>query len=161
MIKLETNKMKEPQEFIPDEDLKSFFLAGTLFLDLSEKLEQQEYNRLRVLYKLHKNVHDLLFQFYQCNLNMRCLDVCEVFGFYFVEKEGEKKKKHHMSARLYNYIRFVQQIMKSKSMITDYLLYSAGQLDELERIASIYYQKDIGKEITREEIFQRKGQEKK
>ena len=39
MIKLETNKMKEPQEFIPDEDLKSFFLAGTLFLDLSEKLE--------------------------------------------------------------------------------------------------------------------------
>ncbi|MFR7878096.1 MAG: hypothetical protein ACLU4J_17850 [Butyricimonas paravirosa] len=51
--------------------------------------------------------------------------------------------------------------MKSKSMITDYLLYSAGQLDELERIASIYYQKDIGKEITREEIFQRKGQEKK
>ena len=66
-----------------------------------------------------------------------------------------------MSARMYNYIRFVQQIMKSKSMITDYLLYSAGQLDELERIASIYYQKDIGKEITREEIFQRKGQEKK
>lgn len=84
-----------------------------------------------------------------------------MFGFYFVEKEGAKKKKHHMSARLYNYIRFVQQIMKSKSMIADYLLYSAGQLDELERIASIYYQKDIGKEITREEIFQRKGQEKK
>ncbi|OKZ21370.1 MAG: hypothetical protein BHV81_00320 [Butyricimonas synergistica] len=112
MIKLETNKMKEPQEFIPDEDLKSFFLAGTLFLDLSEKLEQQEYNRLRVLYKLHKNVHDLLFQFYQCNLNMRCLDVCEVFGFYFVEKEGEKKKKHHMSARLYACTRFIQQIIK-------------------------------------------------
>ena len=42
-------------------------------------------------------------------------------------------------------------------MIADYLLYSAGQLDELERIASIYYQKDIGKEITREEIFSTKG----
>ena len=46
-------------------------------------------------------------------------------------------------------------------MIADYLLYIAGKLDELERIASIYYQQDIGKEITREEIFQRKGQEKK
>lgn len=66
-----------------------------------------------------------------------------------------------MSARLYACTRFIQQIMKSKSMITDYLLYSAGQLDELERVASIYYQKDIGKEITREEVFLRKGQVKK
>lgn len=65
-----------------------------------------------------------------------------------------------MSARLYACTRFIQQIMKSKSMITDYL-YSAGQLDELERVASIYYQKDIGKEITREEVFLRKGQVKK
>ena len=47
-----------------------------------------------------------------------------------------------------------------KEKITDYL-YSAGQLDELERVASIYYQKDIGKEITREEVFLRKGQVKK
>ena len=93
--------MKEPQEFIPDEDLQRFFLTGTLFLNLSEELEQQEYNRLRMLYKLHKSVHDLLFHLYQCNLNTHCLDVCEVFGFYFVEKEGAKKKKHHMSARLY------------------------------------------------------------
>ena len=96
-----------------------------------------------MLYKLHKNVHDLLFHLYQCNLNTHYLEVCEVFGFYFVEKEGEKK--HHMSACLYACTRFIQQIMKSKSMITDYL-YSAGQLDELERVASIYYQKDIGKE---------------
>ena len=161
MIKLETNKMKEPQEFIPDEDLKRFFLTEPLFLYLSEKVELQEYDRLRVLYKLHKDVHDLLFHLYQCNLNTHYLEVCEVFGFYFVEKEGEKKKKHHMSARLYAYTRFIQQIMKSKSMIADYLLYSAGQLDELERVASIYYQKDIGKEITREEIFPRKGQVKK
>ena len=150
--------MKEPQEFVPDEDLKRFFLTETLFFNLSEKLEQQEYNRLRMLYKVHKNVHDLLFHLYQCNLNTHYLEV-EVFGFYFVEKEGEKK--HHMSARLYACTRFIQQIMKSKSMITDYLLYSAGQLDELERIASIYYQKDIGKEITREEVFLRKGQVKK
>ena len=149
--------MKEPQEFVPDEDLKRFFLTETLFFNLSEKLEQQEYNRLRMLYKLHKNVHDLLFHLYQGNLNTHYLEV-EVFGFYFVEKEGEKK--HHMSARLYACTRFIQQIMKSKSMITDYL-YSAGQLDELERVASIYYQKDIGKEITREEVFLRKGQVKK
>ena len=149
--------MKEPQEFVPDEDLKRFFLTETLFFNLSEKLEQQEYNRLRMLYKLHKNVHDLLFHLYQCNFNTHYLEV-EVFGFYFVEKEGEKK--HHMSARLYACTRFIQQIMKSKSMITDYL-YSAGQLDELERVASIYYQKDIGKEITREEVFLRKGQLKK
>ena len=149
--------MKEPQEFVPDEDLKRFFLTETLFFNLSEKLEQQEYNRLRMLYKLHKNVHDLLFHLYQCNLNTHYLEV-EVFGLYFVEKEGEKK--HHMSARLFACTRFIQQIMKSKSMITDYL-YSAGQLDELERVASIYYQKDIGKEITREEVFLRKGQVKK
>jgi len=102
--------MKEPQEFIPDEDLKSFFLTGTLFLNLSEELEQQEYNRLRMLYKLHKSVHDLLFHLYQCNLNMHCLDVCDVFGFYFVEKEGEKK--HYMSVRLYACTRFIQQIIK-------------------------------------------------
>lgn len=41
--------MKEPQEFIPDEDLQRFFLTGTLFLNLSEELEQQEYNRLRMV----------------------------------------------------------------------------------------------------------------
>ena len=102
--------MKEPQEFVPDEDLKSFFLTETLFLNLSEKVEQQEYNRLRMLYKLHKNVHDLLFHLYQCNLNTHYLEVCEVFEFHFVEKEG-RKKKHHMSARLYAYSRFTQQIM--------------------------------------------------
>ena len=82
--------MKELQEFVPDEDLKRFFLTETLFFNLSEKLEQQEYNRLRMLYKLHKNVHDLLFHLYQCNLNTHYLEVCEVFGFYIVEKKGKR-----------------------------------------------------------------------
>ena len=40
--------MKEPQEFVPDEDLKRFFLTETLFFILSEKQEQHEYNWFRI-----------------------------------------------------------------------------------------------------------------
>lgn len=90
--------------------------------------------KLLILYATLKRMTKLMGLLSHCSLEMHSAEVCQVFGYYFVEKEGEKKKKHQMSVRLNDYNRFLIQLTKLKDLNTHFYFYYSYHLKALERV---------------------------
>ena len=71
------------------------------------------------------------------------MELYAVFGSYFVEKEGEKRKKHRMSVRLDSYSQFICQLMGMKDLITRFYIYNRQYLRVLEKVMNFYYPEDL------------------
>ena len=126
--------MKENQELIDNEELKRFLLREAIILCPSIKEETSEGEKLQMLYRTQKRMNKLLSLLYHCDLGMHYVELYEVFGFYFVEKEGEKRKKHRMSVRLDSYSQFICQLMG---------IYNRQYLRVLEKVMNFYYPEDL------------------
>ena len=122
--------MKENQELIDNEELKRFLLREAIILCPSIKEETSEGEKLQRLYRTQKRMNKLLRLY-------------EVFGSYFVEKEGEKRKKHRMSVRLDSYSQFICQLMGMKDLITRFYIYNRQYLRVLEKVMNFYYPEDL------------------
>ena len=114
--------MKENQELIDNEELKRFLLREAIILCPSIKEETSEGEKLQMLYRTQKRMNKLLSLLNHCDLGMHYVELYEVFEFYFVEKEGEKRKKHRMSVRLDSYSQFICQLMGMKDLITRFYI---------------------------------------
>lgn len=126
--------MTEHHEIIDDEELKQFFLNEAILLCPAARLETTEKGKLLILYSTLKRMTKLMGLLCHCSIEMHNSEVCEVFGYYFVEKEGEKKKKHRMSARLNDYNRFLIQLTKLKDLNTHFYFYYIYHLKALGRV---------------------------
>ena len=84
--------MKEDHELIDDEELKEFFLTEAKLLCPSVEKEESECEKLQILYNTQQKIVKLLSVMNHCNFEMHYVEIYHVFGFYFTEKEGEKKK---------------------------------------------------------------------
>ena len=135
--------MKENQELIDNEELKRFLLREAIILCPSIKEETSEGEKLQMLYRTQKRMNKLLGLLYHCDLGMHYVELYEVFGFYFVEKEGEKRKKHRMSVRLDSYSQFICQLMGMKDLITRFYIYNRHYLKVLEKVMNFYYPEDL------------------
>ena len=62
-----------------------------------------------------------------------------MYGFYFTEKEGEKRKKRKMSERLEDYGQFMYRLARMKRIIAHYYAYSLRHLRSIERIIELYF----------------------
>ena len=131
--------MKENQELIDNEELKRFLLREAIILCPSIKEETSEGEKLQRLYRTQKRMNKLLRLLYHCDLGMHYVELYEVFGSYFVEKEGEKRKKHRMSVRLDSY----SQFMGMKDLITRFYIYNRQYLRVLEKVMNFYYPEDL------------------
>ncbi len=72
-------------------------------------------------------------------MEMHYVEVYHVYGYYFMEKEGEKRKKRKMSERLEHYGQFMYQLTKMKCIIGHYYAYSLQHLRSIERIIELYF----------------------
>lgn len=72
-------------------------------------------------------------------MEMHYVEVYHVYGFYFTEKEGEKRKKRKMSERLEDYGQFMYQLTRMRSLIAHYYAYSLRHLRSIERIIELYF----------------------
>ena len=131
--------MKENHEIMSDEELKQFFLNEAMLLCPSESGDVSEYEKLQNLYNTQKNIIRLLRVLNHCNMEMHYVEVYHVYGFYFTEKEGEKRKKRKMSERLEHYGQFMYQLTKMKCIIGHYYAYSLQHLRSIERIIELYF----------------------
>ena len=135
--------MRENQELIDNEELKRFLLREAIILCPSIKEETSEGEKLQMLYRTQKRMNKLLSLLYHCDLGMHYVELYEVFGFYFVEKEGEKRKKHRMSVRLDSYSQFICQLMGMKDLIISFYIYNRQYLKVLEKVMNFYYPEDL------------------
>ena len=131
--------MKEDHEVLSDEELKQFFLNEAMLLCPSESGDVSEYEKLQNLYNTQKNIIRLLRVLNHCNMEMHYVEVYHVYGYYFMEKEGEKRKKRKMSERLEHYGQFMYQLTKMKCIIGHYYAYSLQHLRSIERIIELYF----------------------
>mgnify|MGYP000217654119 CR=1 FL=1 len=131
--------MKENHEIMSDEELKQFFLNEAMLLCPSESGDVSEYEKLQNLYNTQKNIIRLLRVLNHCNMEMHYVEVYHVYGYYFMEKEGEKRKKRKMSERLEHYGQFMYQLTKMKCIIGHYYAYSLQHLRSIERIIELYF----------------------
>ena len=116
VIIITDNKMKEDHELIDDEELKEFFLTEAKLLCHSVEKEESECEKLQILYNTQQKIVKLLSVMNHCNFEMHYVEIYHVFGFYFTEKEGEKKKKRKMSERLESYGQFIVPVAKNESL---------------------------------------------
>lgn len=137
--------MTDFHDHIDIEELKRFFLNEALLLCPPAQLETAESKQLQVLYTTLKRMTKLMGLLCHCSLETHQVEVSRVFGFYFVEKEGEKKKKHLMSERLNDYSRFLMQLNKIKDLNTHFYYYYVGHLKALERVMKSCYPDDFQK----------------
>ena len=131
--------MKEDHEIISDEELKRFFLNEALLLCPSAREDGSECEKLQILYSTQQKMVKLLSVLNHCQMEMHYVEVYHVYGFYFTEKEGEKRKKRKMSERLEDYGQFMYQLTKMKYMIGHYYAYSLRHLRSMERIIELYF----------------------
>lgn len=135
--------MTEHQEIIKEEELKRFFLEEARLLCPAARLDTSEREKLHVLYSTLKRMTKLMGLLCHCNLEVHYNEVCDVFGFYLVEKDGEKRKKHQMSARLSDYNKFLFQLTKLKDLNTHFYFYYVAHLKALEIIMKNNYPDDF------------------
>ena len=131
--------MKEDHEVLSDEELKQFFLNEAMLLCPSESGDVSEYEKMQNLYNTQKNIIRLLRVLNHCNMEMHYVEVYHVYGFYFTEKEGEKRKKRKMSERLEDYGQFMYRLARMKRIIAHYYAYSLRHLRSIERIIELYF----------------------
>ena len=131
--------MKEDHEILSDEELKQFFLNEAMLLCPSEAEDVSEHEKLQILYNTQKNIIRLLCVLNHCNFEMHYVEIYHVFGYYFMEKEGEKRKKRAMSERLEDYGQFMYRLTRIKRIIGHYYAYSLRHLRSIERIIELYF----------------------
>jgi len=131
--------MKENQELNDNEELKKFLLREAIILCPSIKEETSEGEKLQMLYRTQKRMNKLLSLLYHCDFGMHYVEIYHVFGFYFTEKDGEKRKKRKMSERLEDYGQFMYHLVRMKSVIAHYYAYSLQHLRSLEHTMELYY----------------------
>ena len=153
--------MTEHHEIINDGELKQFFLNEAILLCPSARLETTEMEKLLILYATLKRMTKLMGLLSHCSLEMHSAEVCQVFGYYFVEKEGEKKKKHQMSVRLNDHNRFLIQLTKLKDLNTHFYFYYSYHLKALERVLKNSFPDDFSNgQINGLEELKLEGKEK-
>ncbi len=135
--------MTDFHDNIDIEELKKFFLEEARLLCPAARLETSEREKLHILYSTLKRMTKLMGLLCHCNLEVHYNEVYDVFGFYLVEKDGEKKKKHQMSARLSDYNKFLIQLTKLKDLNTHFYFYYVVHLKALERIMKNDYPDDF------------------
>ena len=131
--------MKKESEIIDDEELKRFFLNEAMLLCPSALGDVLEREKLQILYNTLQKIVKLLGVLNHCNLEMHYVEIYHVFGFYFTEKDGEKRKKRKMSERLEDYGQFMYHLGRMKSVIAHYYAYSLQHLRSLEHTMELYY----------------------
>lgn len=131
--------MKEDHEIISDEELKRLFLNEAVLLCPSAWGNVSEIEKLQILYNTQQKIVKLLDVLNHCNFEMHYVEIYHVFGFYFTEKEGEKRKKRKMSERLEAYGQFMYQLIRMKYMVAHYYAYSLRHLRSIERIMELYF----------------------
>lgn len=139
--------MKEDHELIDDEELKEFFLTEAKLLCPSVEKEESECEKLQILYNTQQKIVKLLSVMNHCNFEMHYVEIYHVFGFYFTEKEGEKKKKRKMSERLESYGQFMYRLLRMKALIAHYYAYSLRHLRSMERIMELYFPGELRNKI--------------
>ncbi|WP_303180119.1 hypothetical protein [uncultured Butyricimonas sp.] len=131
--------MKEDHEIMSDEELKQFFLNEAMLLCPSAREDVPEHEKLQILYNTQQKIVKLLRVMNHCQMEMHYVEVYHVYGYYFMEKEGEKRKKRKMSERLEHYGQFMYQLTKMKCIIGHYYAYSLQHLRSMERIIELYF----------------------
>jgi hypothetical protein len=131
--------MKEDHEILSDEELKQFFLNEAMLISPSAQEDVSEYEKLQILYNTQQQIVKLLCVLNHCNMEMHYVEVYHVYGYYFMEKEGEKRKKRKMSERLEHYGQFMYQLTRMRRIIGHYYAYNLQHLRSIERIVELYF----------------------
>ena len=142
--------MKENHEIMSDEELKQFFLNEAMLLCHSARLESGECEKLWILHNRLKRMNKLLGYLHHQDLGMNLLELQEVYGFYFVEKEGMRKKKHQMNEHLCAYSQFMTRLMKFSDIIACYCTYNVRHLRSLDRVIHVYFPEQFEEKLQAE-----------
>ena len=153
--------MKKDHEIMSDEELKKFFLNEAMLLCSATRFEESEIEKLHILFGSLRKINKLLGTLCYSNMEVHYMEVLNVFGFYFTEKEGERKVKHRMNTHLSAYSQFIFQLTKFKELTTHYYYYTNSHLKALAHVMQICYPNDFKEgEINEIEIKQFLAHEK-
>lgn len=145
--------MKEDHEILNDEELKQFFLNEAILLCPSARSESGECEKLWILHNRLKRLNKFLGTLSNQDLETNLAEMQEAFGFYFVEKDESRKKKHRMNSHLGAYCQFVNRLAKFSDLIAHYHMYNVRHLKALHRVMNVYFPEEF-REKQQEEMKQ-------